>query len=70
MEGALSNVWQSLAAVFGKAGFTWTILFVVCFACVLAFVFEASVEITFPIVALGCLTVLAEYVMRDRNPHN
>jgi hypothetical protein len=69
MEGALSNAWQDLAAVFGDASFTWTVLFVVCFACVLAFVFEASIEITFPIVALGCLTALTEHVMRDRNAH-
>ena len=70
MEGALSNVWQDLTAAFGKLGFTWTVLFVVCFACFLAFVFDASIEITFPIVALGCLTALAEHVMRDRNAHN
>ncbi len=70
MEGALRSVWQDLATLFGKVGFTWTVLFVVCFAYVLAFVFEASIEITFPIVALGCLTALAEHVMRDRNAHD
>jgi hypothetical protein len=70
MEGALGNVWQDLAAVFVNVSFTWTVLFVVCFACVLGFVFEASVEITFPIVALGCLAALAEHVMRDRNAHH
>jgi len=70
MEGALSNVWQDLAAVFGNVSFTWTVLFVVCFACVLAFVFEASIEIIFPIVTLGCLTALAEHVRRDGNAHN
>jgi hypothetical protein len=70
MEGALSSFWQNLTAVFGKASFTWTVLLVVCFACVLALVFEASIEITLPTVALGCLTALAEYVMRDRNARN
>jgi hypothetical protein len=70
MEGALSSFWQDLTAVFGKVNFTWTVLLVVCFACVLALVFEASIEITFPIVALGCLTALAEHVMRDRNTHD
>ena len=70
MEGALSNAWQDLVAVFGDVSFTWTVLFVVCFACVLAFVFEASIEITFPVVALGCLTALTERVMRDRNAHH
>jgi hypothetical protein len=70
MEGALSSVWQDLTAVFGKLSFTWAVLFVVCFACVLAFVFEASIEITFPVVAVGCLTALVEHVMRDRNAHN
>jgi hypothetical protein len=69
VEGALSNVWQDLAAVFGKVSFTWTVLFVVCFARVVAFLFEASVEITFQIVALGCLTALAEHVMGDRSVH-
>jgi hypothetical protein len=70
MEGALSSFWQDLTAVFGKLSFTWTVLFVVCFACVLALVFDVSIEITFPIVALGCLTAVAEHVMRDRNAHN
>ena len=70
MEGALNSVWQDLAAVFGKVSFTWTVLIVVCFACVFALVFDASIEITFPIVALGCLTALAEHVMRNRNARN
>jgi hypothetical protein len=70
MEGALSSVWQDLIAVFGNVSFTWTVLFVVCFACILALVFEAPIEITFPIVALGCLTALAEHVMHNRNTHN
>jgi len=70
MEGALSNVWQDLTAVFGKVSFTGTVLSVVCFACVLALAFEASIEITFAIVALGCLTALVEHVMRDRNANN
>jgi hypothetical protein len=70
MEGALSSFWQDLTAVFSKASFTWTVLLVVCFACVLALVLDASIEITFPIVALGFLTALAEHVMRDRNAHN
>jgi len=68
-EGALSNAWRDLVAMFGDVSFTWTVLFVVCFSCVLAFVFEASIEITFPVVALGCLTALTERVMRDRNAH-
>jgi hypothetical protein len=63
----LSNFWHGLTAVFADIGFTWTVLLVVCFACVLALVFEASIEITLPTVALGCLTALAEYVMRDQN---
>ena len=66
----MSSVWQDLIAVFGKVSFTWTVLFVVCFACILALVLEASIEITFPIVALGCLSALAEHVMRDQNTHN
>jgi hypothetical protein len=67
MEGAMNRYWQGLAAALGKVSFTWTVLFVVSFACVLALVFEASIEITLPVVALGCLTAVAEHVMRDRN---
>jgi hypothetical protein len=70
VEGGLSNGWQDLAAVFGKVSFTWTVLCVACFACVLAIVFEASIEITFPIVVLGFLTALAEHVMRARDAHH
>jgi hypothetical protein len=67
LEDALSHFWQDLTAVFAEISFTWTVLLVVCFACVLALVFEASIEITIPIIALGCLTAVAEHVMRDRN---
>jgi len=67
MEGALSNFWQVLTAVSAEIGFTWTVLLAVCFACILAVVFETSIEIILPVVALGCLTALAEYVMRDQN---
>jgi len=67
MEGAVSNLWQDLTAVFADISFTRTVLLVVCFGCILALVFEASIEITLPTVALGCLTALAEYVMRDQN---
>jgi len=70
MEGALSSFWQDLIAAFGKVRFAWTVLSVVCFACVLTLVFEASIEITFPIVALGFLTALAEHVTNDRKPHD
>jgi hypothetical protein len=70
MEGALNNFWQDLSAVFAEISFTWTVLLVVCFACVLALVFEASIEITLPAVALGCLTALADHVMRDRDARN
>jgi hypothetical protein len=70
MEGALSSIWQELTAVFGNVSFTRTVLLVACFACVLALLFEASIEITFSIVALGCLTALAEHVMHDRNAHH
>jgi hypothetical protein len=70
MEDALRHFCQDLTAAFAEISFTWTVLLVVCFACVLALVFEASIEITLPIVALGCLTALAEHVMRDRDARN
>jgi hypothetical protein len=70
MEGALSNFWQDLTALFADISFTRTVLLVVCFTCILALVFEATIEITLPTLALGCLTALAEYVMRDCNGRN
>jgi hypothetical protein len=51
MEDALRHFCQDLTAAFAEISFTWTVLLVVCFACVLALVFEASIEITLPIVA-------------------
>jgi hypothetical protein len=70
MEDALSHFWQDLTTAFAEINFAWTVLLVVCFACVLALVFEASIEITLATVALGCLTAVAEHVMRDRNARN
>ena len=46
MEGALSNFWQDLTALFADISFTRTMLLVVCFTCILALVFEATIEIT------------------------
>ena len=63
----MNGFWQGLTAVVGEVSFTWTVLFVVCFACVLAFVFEATADIIFPIFTLGFLTAIAEHVMRNRN---
>jgi hypothetical protein len=70
LEGALSNFWQDLSAVFADISFTRTVLLVVCFTCILALVFEAPIEIILPTLALGCLTALAEYAMRDHTGRN
>jgi dipeptide/tripeptide permease len=43
------------------------VLFVVSLACILAFVFQATAEIIIAIVALGCVTAVAEHVMHSRN---
>jgi hypothetical protein len=59
----MHSVWQGASAIFAEASFAWTILFVVCFACLIAFVFDASIEIIFSILALGGFTAMAEHVM-------
>jgi hypothetical protein len=67
MEGAMNNFWQSVTVVFGEISSTWRVLFVVCLACILAFVFDASTDAVFPIFTLGFLAAIAEHVMRNRN---
>jgi len=65
----MRSFWQDVIVLFGQTSFALTVLFVVCFACLLAFVFEASIEIVFSIVALGGLTAIAEHVVhRGNNP--
>jgi hypothetical protein len=66
-EAEMHGFWQGVSALFGQTSFAWTVLFVVCFACFLSFVFEASIQITFPIIVLGGLTAIAEHVMHRRN---
>jgi hypothetical protein len=63
----MSGFWQSLSAIIGEGSFAWTVLFVVSFACVLAFVFDATIDIVFPMFTLGFLTAIAEHVMRNRD---
>lgn len=68
-EAAMQSFCQDMIALFSQTSFALTVLFVVAFACLLALVFEASIEIIFPIVALGGLTAVAEHVMhRRKNP--
>jgi hypothetical protein len=67
MEGAMNSFLHGLIAVLGQVSFAWTVLFVVCFACVLAVVLEATIDIVVSIIALGCLTAMAEHAMHDRN---
>ncbi len=63
----MESFWQSVAVLFGGVGITWAVLLVVCFACILAFVFEASIDAIFPIFTLSFLTAIAQHVMRNRN---
>jgi hypothetical protein len=63
----MTSSWKSLTSIIGESGFAWTVLFVVCLACVLAFVFQATFDIIVTIVVLGCVTAVAEHVMHSRN---
>jgi hypothetical protein len=62
----MNNFWQSVTVVFAKS-VSSRVLFVVCLAFVLAFLFEAPTDAIFPIFTLGFLAAIAEYVMHDRN---
>jgi hypothetical protein len=63
----MRNLWHDVTALFGDVSFGWTILFVVCFACLLAFAFEASVEVILSILVLGAFTARAEHALHRRN---
>ena len=63
----MQSFWHGVTALFGQTSFALTVLFVVAFACLLALVFEASIEIIFTIAVLGSLTAIAEHVMHRRN---
>jgi hypothetical protein len=63
----MNSFWQRLTVEFGEVGFLWTVLFVICIASILAFVFEASTDAIFPIFTLGFLAAIAEQVMHRRN---
>lgn len=63
----MNDIWRSIIAIASQNSFVSTVLFVVCFACILAFVFEATVDIIVAIVTLGCVTAVAEHVMHFRN---
>jgi hypothetical protein len=67
MEAAMQSFWHGVIALFGQTSFALTVLFVVGFACLLALVFEASIEIIFTIVVLGGFTAITEQVMHSRN---
>jgi hypothetical protein len=66
-EAAMHSFWQGMIALCSQTSFALTALFVVAFACLLALVLEASIEIIFTIVVLGSLTAIAEHVMHRRN---
>jgi hypothetical protein len=63
----MNGFWKSLTSIIGADRFARTVLFVVCFACVLAFVFQATIDIIIAIVVLGCVTAVVEHVMHSRN---
>ena len=63
----MNGFWKGLTSIIGESSFAWTLLFVVSLACVLAFAFQATVDIIVTIVALGCVTAVAEHVMHSRN---
>ena len=63
----MNSFWKSLTSIIGESSFAWTVLFVVSLACVLAFVFQATVDIIVTIVVLGCVTAVAEHAMHSRN---
>jgi hypothetical protein len=63
----MNGIWRSTIAIASQSSFVSTVLFVVCFACVLAIVFEATIDIIIAIVMLGCVTAVAEHVMHSRN---
>ena len=41
----MNSFWKSLTSIIGESSFARTVLFVVSFTCVLAFVFQATVDI-------------------------
>ena len=63
----MNDIWRSIIAIASQNSFVSTVLFVVCFACILAFVFEATIDIVIAVVTLGCVTAVAEHAM---HPHN
>jgi hypothetical protein len=66
-EAAMNSFWQRLTVVFGEVSFVWTVLFVICIASILAFVFDASTDAIFPIFTVGFLAGIAEHVVHRRN---
>jgi uncharacterized membrane protein YjjB (DUF3815 family) len=63
----MDSFWRKITAVTGENSFAWTMLFVVCFAYILAFIFEAPIDIVVPVIALGGLAAVAEHVMHARH---
>lgn len=63
----MNGFWQRVTVVFGEVSFVWTVLFVICIASILAFVFGASTDAIFPLFTLGFLAAIAEHVIHRRN---
>jgi hypothetical protein len=62
----MNGIWRNIIALASQNSFVSTVLFVVCFACILAFVFDATFDIVVAVVTLGCVTAVAEHVMHSR----
>ena len=63
----MNGFWQRVTVVFGEVSFVWTVLFVICIASILAFVFGVSTDAIFPLFTLGFLAAIAEHVIHRRN---
>ena len=63
----MNRFWRIV--MFGEVSFAWTLLFVICIACILylGLCVDASMNVIFPIFTLGFLAAVAERVMRGRN---
>jgi hypothetical protein len=66
---AWSSEERCLRALLTNHGFTISVFVAVAITAMLAFVLEASHELTVTLLVLGILTAVAEYVFRSRSEH-
>jgi hypothetical protein len=58
-----------LRALLSNHGFTISVFAAIAITAIYAFVFEASQELVAPLMVLGILTAVAEYVLRSGSDH-